>query len=647
MQSKWIWYFGDFELYHSLRMQLRREEFDYHFVPFWNIDTCWHNVRFRKHVVLEQDEVITVYANGVGRVDVDGKRYAFRKPIPVSKGEHDLMIYAADPDGLPCIYVDGKNLISDETWEVNHYDAEWVKVGCNENYISPQDDPMVFKFAYQEIYPVSAQAQNNGILYDFGKETFAKVVFDRLDKRVDLRYGETPQEALDMENAIIWDSAAQPKELVPRAFRYLYIAGADASDYDMRVLYEYLPLEYKGDFKCEDSLLNQIWDMSAYTFHLNSREVFLDGIKRDRWVWSGDAYQSYLINRYLFFDEDICRRTIIALRGKDPVAHHINTITDYSFYWIMSINDYYMMTGDKDFAARMYPKMKSLLEFCLTRLDKNGFINKVGEDWIFIDWADMDKDGALCAEQMLLYRAYLAMDQCQKILGIHEQDYLEKAAELKERINKYFWSEEAGAYIDCFESGKNNVTRHANIFALLFDFADEKQRASIIENVLLNDEITQIKTPYFKFYELEVLCSIGKYEEVLKRIRDYWGGMIERGATTVWEEFNPEETGPEQYAMYGDVYGKSLCHAWGASPIYLLGRYFLGVKPTKIGYETFEVKPQLEHFEQIEAKVPINGGCVYFSKKDGVLEVTADKDGGVLIYDGKEYELKTGETLRI
>ncbi|MEG0529329.1 MAG: hypothetical protein RR578_03250, partial [Bacilli bacterium] len=31
----------------------------------------------------------------------------------------------------------------------------------------------------------------------------------------------------------------------------------------------------------------------------------LDGIKRDRWAWSGDALQSYWMNFYTFFDEDV------------------------------------------------------------------------------------------------------------------------------------------------------------------------------------------------------------------------------------------------------------------------------------------------------------------------------------------------------
>ncbi|MBN2614002.1 MAG: hypothetical protein JXB00_20765 [Bacteroidales bacterium] len=49
--------------------------------------------------------------------------------------------------------------------------------------------------------------------------------------------------------------------------------------------------------------------------------------------------------------------------------------------------------------------------------------------------------------------------------------------------------------------------------------------------------------------------------------------------------------------MYGRRFGKSLCHAWGASPVYLLGRYFVGVRPTKPGYEEFEIRPVLGGLE--------------------------------------------------
>jgi alpha-L-rhamnosidase len=196
------------------------------------------------------------------------------------------------------------------------------------------------------------------------------------------------------------------------------------------------------------------------------------------------------------------------------------------------------------------------------------------------------------------------------------------------KINELYWNDEKGAFIDSFESGKNNVSRHANIFALLFDFTTEKQRESIVRNVILNDEVQPIKTPYFKFYELDAMCKIGKLDYVIKQILNYWGGMLKEGATSFWEEYDEELNIEEQLEMYGLKYAKSLCHAWGASPIYLIGRYYLGVRPTSAGYETFSVEPRLDGFDWVKGTVPIKNGKVIIELEDNTLEVVSNRDGG-------------------
>src|SRR5690554_7722080 len=109
---------------------------------------------------------------------------------------------------------------------------------------------------------------------------------------------------------------------------------------------------------------------------LTTREFFIDGIKRDRWIWSGDAYQSYLMNYYLYFDNASVERTLLAQRGKDPVTTHINTIMDYSFYWLMGIYDYYICSGNADFVRRFYARMVSLMDFVLERRNANGMIDR-------------------------------------------------------------------------------------------------------------------------------------------------------------------------------------------------------------------------------------------------------------------------------
>lgn len=211
----------------------------------------------------------------------------------------------------------------------------------------------------------------------------------------------------------------------------------------------------------------------------------------------------------------------------------------------------------------------------------------------------------------------------------------------------YFWNEQKGAFIDSYESGKNSITRHANILAILFDVVDDVKKRQILTNVLLNDSVTQITTPYFKFFEQDALCKMGQLPLVYRTIKEYWGSMLKKGATTIWEEYDPKLRDDQQYAMYGDPFGKSLCHAWGASPIYLLGRYFFGLRPTKPGYETFEINPHLDMFEKLECTLPIKNGVVKFILDDRRLTIWTNKDGGIVIINGKRVNLKRNEELVI
>lgn len=576
-RQRWIWYPGDFEIYHALKVNTRREERNIMWPAFWRLDDCYHNVRFRKKAVFDKESSICAYANGNGYLDVDGKKYPFGEVILLPEGEHELLAVVYHTEGLPALYAEGINAASDGSWEANMYSDEWMPAGFNELYFDKNSSPDTFPFSYKNTLPVSEEQVEDGIIYDFGKEIFASVIVKsrKNEGALNIYYGESRMEALDKEQCYLYEKTCCDREEIVfqnRAFRYILVESQN--EIQVSAIEEYLPVEPLERFRCQDELLNKIWEISEYTFHLNSREFFLDGIKRDRWIWSGDAYQAYKINQYLYQDKDLNKRTILALRGKDPVECHINTITDYSFFWIMSVYEYYQGYEDKEFLKMIYPKIRSLMEFCIGRTDEYGFIVKKCNDWIFIDWADIDKEGAVCAEQILFAKSLEAILLSAEILGIEEPDYRERLEKLRLDIDTYFWDEEQGAYISSFSSGKKQVTRHANIFAVLYDFVNENKKNKILKNVIHNDNIAQIVTPYFKFFELDMMGKIGERQYVLDQIRDYWGGMIEKGATTFWETYDPDENEKERYAMYGDPYGKSLCHAWGASPIYLLGRYF-------------------------------------------------------------------------
>ncbi|GGZ34336.1 alpha-rhamnosidase [Echinicola pacifica] len=663
--ATWIWYPGDYEIWLSNKMQARRTERGAFLPPLWRYYSPYAMVTFRKDFSLEKEEELQIFTEGQYKLQLDGKQlHGNPKTVKIPAGNHSLVIKVYNQEQVPSVYIQGSQLVTDSSWQVTYEDKEWIdetgkasdQSGTNWEVVgswdfdSPQDLPSQFRLATSPHYATDRRAIGQGELVDFGRETFGYIQFHGLrgKGKINLYYGESEEEALDSVycetlDYLRFDGSQEEAYMVEssKAFRYVQLQSEGAISYDsVSMHYEYLPLDYRGEWNSSDDLLNEIWEVSAYTMHLNTREFFLDGIKRDRWIWSGDAYQSYLMNYYLFFDNASVRRTLLALRGKDPISSHMNTIMDYSFYWFVGIYDYYLYSGDKEFIRNFYPRMVSMMEFCLDRRNENGMMEGLPGDWIFIDWADgLSKQGEVSFEQMLFARSLEAMAVSAEIAGDEQgrQRYGALAEEMKEKLFEVFWSADRQAMMHQRVDGQvlDQVTRYANMFGIFFDYFSEEQKQAVKQSVLLNDNVQKITTPYMRFYELEALCALGEQEFVLEEIRDYWGGMLDLGATSFWEKYDPEESGEEHLAMYGRPYGKSLCHAWGASPIYLFGKYYLGVKPLSEGYGQYEVRPNLGGLEWMEGKVPSPEGeiAVYCSRKE--IRLSADQGQGLLIFHSK------------
>lgn len=639
----WIWYPGDFELYHAMKQNFSRVERGFGWPAFWKSEGFRNRVAFRQTYELEQETSFTVFSNAIGHVLVTWengeKKYPFGKKITVAPGKVRISIHAGCVEAFPCAYVQGEVIHSDKTWKAEDYSQPLVPVGVCKYFTKPGQNPTVWEYTEKECKPVKISEINGGVLAEFETELTAAVYVN--DKRqnssgVEVFCGESMDEALDLEHCYYsWQPDPVTKRCPCCAVRFAFIPDCKAEDVEITAFYQYVDFPKRASFKCNDEKLNKIWEVAEHTFRLCSGIFFLDGVKRDKWIWSGDAYQSFFVNQYLLADPDIDQRTLLALRGNDPMTRHINTIMDYSLFWILGVLYHYEAYGDLEFVRQVYPKMCSLMEFCEGQLDENGFLVGRENDWIYIDWADMDKTGALCAEQMLFAACWQTMAKVSAALGEENPEYIAKYEKLVAQIRKFYWDQEKGAFIDSFESGKRNVTRHANIFAILFHIATADEQEKILENVIRNDEIPAITTPYFNFFELDMLCQTGNLEFVLNKIRNYWGGMLDRGAVTFWEEFDPEAPVEEQYDMYGDRFGKSLCHAWAASPIYFLAKYFMGLKFTSVGGKTFEVEPHIEFFDSFDCTLPVADGQVHLVWDGKELKVETSTDGGVLKCAGK------------
>jgi hypothetical protein len=325
---------------------------------------------------------------------------------------------------------------------------------------------------------------------------------------------------------------------------------------------------------------------------------------------------------------------------------------DYTFYWFLGIYDYYMYSGDQHFVSQIYPQMKTLMDYVLSRTDKNGMVEGLSGDWVFVDWSPkpMDKHGELSFEQILFCKSLEDMSLCAGLTHhpAEQQKYEQLAEQLRGRILSTFWDNDRHAFVhNVIPSEENStlltrpITRYANIFAILFGYLNQQQKEEVAKGVLFNDKIMPITTPYMRFYEMDALCKMGKQRDVLGQMKNYWGGMMRHGCTTFWESYDPSldkgKLAPlsGHLSMYGRPYGKSLCHAWGASPIYLLGKYFLGVVPSEAGYKEYQVTPVLGGLKWMKGSVPTPHGEVNVYMDRHQVKVKSTEGTGWLNLPGK------------
>ena len=161
---------------------------------------------------------------------------------------------------------------------------------------------------------------------------------------------------------------------------------------------------------------------------------------------------------------------------------------------------------------------------------------------------------------------------------------------------------------------------------------------------------------FYGYYMLQAQAKAGAYQTAIDNISQYWGGMLDMGATTFWEDFDLDwminaagidEIVPEgKKDIHGD-YGAycyvklrhSLCHGWASGPTSWLSEHVLGVKVIEPGCRVFKIEPHLGNLEWVEGTFPTPHGVVQISHKkgaDGKVKTEVKAPEGVKIRLEKE-----------
>jgi len=385
----------------------------------------------------------------------------------------------------------------------------------------------------------------------------------------------------------------------------------------VRSLLNTYPVVHRGEFICNDHLLNQIWRIGRHTTRLCSEDTFVDCPTYEQTFWVGDSRNEGAVNYAAFGEYALSRHCLIlaaqSLNRSPLVESQVpsgweNILTAWSLLWVLACEEYYQTTGDMDFLREIYPYIEKQARNCEDMLDDDGLL--AIEAWNMLDWAPMDTPGAgiITHQNAWLVEAYRRTAKMAGILGhkANAEHYLQVGKRVKSGINKRLWSHEKQAYIDCIRADgslSSVVSQQTNTVVFLCDCATEERRG-IIRNYMADapEGFVSVGSPFMMFFTFEALARMGDFQNILDISRDRWGFMLDKDATTCWETF-PGFSG-------GGRWTRSHCHAWSAAPTYFLSAYQLGIRPLEPGFSKALIAPEPVDLTWAKGRMPTPKGNI-------------------------------------
>lgn len=470
------------------------------------------------------------------------------------------------------------------------------------------------------------------LFLDFGRELTGRVeiVSDSdTPATVTIQMGESESEALKVPYLGINQLTIPPHGVghgPKTAFRYAKVrflgGGTKLRFKNIHVDHIYYPVDYLGSFESSDELLNRIWEVGAYTARLCMQDGVWDASKRDRGRWMGDMDVSGKIIEDVFGERPLMEDTLDRLMGPAPVDQHVNGIPGYSAFWFTGVADYYRHTGSKEFLKREHSRMLQLLHYVDQEFDDRGIYANKTKVWLYVDWSpelNGDTPETRRATTLEYYRAYHEAAWLLRELGDAENAtrYDARAAHVKAAAERYLLDPATNTFGPRWQT---------NAAAVIGGVAAPSQYPAIWDHVL--SSVGHIKynafiiSPYYNYYVIRAMAKTGHRQAALNWIRQYWGGMIEEGATSMWEAYDPSWYKEDFHAsLQSDNrsgYFVSLAHGWSTGPTAWLMEEVLGIEPTGAGFNTVDIRPDLLDMNWAKGAEPT---------PHGLLEVEARKEG--------------------
>ncbi len=427
--------------------------------------------------------------------------------------------------------------------------------------------------------PIDTSVKDGYVILDFGKEMngsvriLTRVVEGGGTAKIRVRFGESLTEASSNigENGQTNDHSPRDFEalltsysditLGASGYRFIRIDFIDGKKvfiqsilgtnnmYNGKAIYR-----YSG----EDKVISKIFETSKRTVDLCIGNGYLwDGVKRDRLVWVGDMHPEMLALSTIYGRVKDFEKTLDFAKEHAPLPLYMNGFPTYSMWWLSIVCDYYKITNCADFAKKQIDYINGLIELMDTLVENDG---KMKYHFLFVDWPTYQQPDEEAGSRFI------------NIIAV------KKAIEFLKSFN--LATDTAEKLLNKLLKGNTSVKDKKQVIALKYfalgEISDEEY------NMLIEGGAKGLST-FMSYYILTAIASRNK-ELAINVMKEYYGAMLDKGATTFWEDFDmswvegssridklPKKNEKDIHGDFGaycyEGFRHSLCHGWSSGVV--------------------------------------------------------------------------------
>ena len=456
--------------------------------------------------------------------------------------------------------------------------------------------------------------QRSSVTVDFGRHITGHFTFKIKDLyrvqdapiRLKFTFGEVPAEMAipfdpfpgDLSRAWMQDETITiertdieftlPRRISGRYMRIELLGGPRDFDFAMEDMY-FTAVSSAGELVVPalgenvPEMIRRINDVSMETLRECMQTVYEDGPKRDHRLWVGDLYLESLANRWSFRNFDLTKRClylfaslttedglIISNVFEHPVPHPQDDsyMLTYSLLFNTPLLEYLKDTGDLETANDLWIVAKKQVEDALSYVDDNYIFDQTRKEvWLFFDWREgLDINTAIQAAVIYaLDQTYELASMLGKENGVKEWKSIRN--KMANAALKNMYDKSKGVFVSGDDKQVSVISQTWMIKAGVMKGKDAQKAIRIA----LNDKDTVMPgTPYGTHYLIDAMVLCGMYNEARDYMLYYWGGMVQKGADTFWEAYDPENDLISPYHFHPL---NSYCHAWSCTPTYFIYAY--------------------------------------------------------------------------